>query len=254
MSNAILIANWKMNPKTSVEAKKIFSGIQKDLVKMNGVDVCICAPTIFLPELSKLLKSKKVSLGVQDVFYEGTGAYTGQTSPEMVKPFKVTHTILGHSERRELGESNEFVARKVHYAVSKGMTVVLCVGERERTDEGGYFTFIRDELEAVLSGMKRADLKKIMIAYEPIWAIGKRAEEALDVTSLYEMVLFIRKILTEHFGRAPAQKVPILYGAAVKVDNAGQFIAEGGVNGLLVGSASLDPKQFIGISKAVTKK
>jgi len=97
-------------------------------------------------------------------------------------------------------------------------------------------------------------LKKIMIAYEPIWAIGKRAEEALDVTSLYEMVLFIRKILTEHFGRAPAQKVPILYGAAVKVDNAPQFIAEGGVNGLLVGSASLDPKQFIGISKAIVTK
>ncbi|KKS84356.1 MAG: Triosephosphate isomerase [Parcubacteria group bacterium GW2011_GWA2_43_11] len=254
MSNIILIANWKMNPKTSVEAKKIFSGIQKDSAKMNGVDVCICSPTIFLPELSKLLKSKKISLGAQDVFYEGTGAFTGQTSPEMVKPFKVTHTILGHSERRELGESNEFVARKVHHALNKGMTVVLCVGERERTDEGDYFTFIRDELEAVLSGMKRTEIKKIMIAYEPIWAIGKRAEEALDVPSLYEMVLFIRKILTEHFGRAPAQKVPILYGGSVKADNAELFVKEGGVNGLLVGSASLNPKEFIGISKAIVTK
>lgn len=255
MANNIVIANWKMNPKTSAEAKKIFSGTQKGLTKLQGVDVGICPPTIFLPELSKLLKSKKMSLGVQDIFYESTGAFTGQVSPEMVKPFKATFAILGHSERRELGESNEFVARKAHYALSKGMTVVLCVGERERTDEGDYLTFIRNELEAVLKGLKRTDLKRFMIAYEPIWAIGKRAEEALDAPSLYEMVLFIQKILTEHFGRAPAQKVPILYGGSVKEENAEDFIVNGGVNGLLVGGASLDSKQFLGIIKAsVIKK
>lgn len=255
MANKIVIANWKMNPKTSAEAKKIFSGIHKGLAKMDGVDVAICAPTIFLPELAKLLKSKKLSLGVQDVFYEGTGAFTGQVSPEMVKPFKVTHTILGHSERRELGESNDFVARKAHYALNKGMTVVFCIGERERTDEGDYLTFIREELEAVLKGMKRTDLKRFVIAYEPIWAIGKRAEEALDAPALYEMVLYIQKILIEQFGRAPAQKVPILYGGSVKQENAEDFIVNGGVNGLLVGGASLDIQQFLGIIKAsITKK
>ena len=255
MANKIVIANWKMNPKTIGEAKKILLGIHKGLATMSGIDVYICPPVVFLPELSTASKGKKnFSFGVQDVFYEETGAYTGQMSPDMVKAYKATLTILGHSERRELGETNEIVTRKVRHALAKGMTVVLCVGERERTDEGDYFTFIRDELEAVLSGMKRADLKKIIIAYEPIWAIGKRAEEALDVPALYEMVLFIRKILTEHFGRAPAQKVPILYGASVKADNAGEFVVEGGVNGLLVGSASLDSKQFISISKAVVTK
>lgn len=255
MSNTILIANWKMNPKNFGEAKKILLGTQKGLATVRGVDVYVCPPVVFLPELSKSIKGRKnFTFGVQDIFYEETGAYTGQISPEMVKSYKATLAILGHSERREFGESNEFVARKVHSAIAKGMTTVLCVGERERSDEGDYFTYIRDELEAVLSGVKRGDLKKIMIAYEPIWAIGKRAEEALDVPSLYEMVLFIRKILTEHFGRAPAQKVPILYGGSVKADNAEQFVKEGGVDGLLVGSASLNPKEFIAISKSILTK
>lgn len=254
MTQKIVIANWKMNPVTLKEAKNIFQGTQKGVAKIEGVEIHVCPPTLFIPELSKLLKGNKIALGAQDCFYEQTGAFTGQVSPDMLKQYKVGTVLLGHSERRELGETNELVGRKVRFAIKKGLTAVLCVGERMRTDEGDYLTFIREELEAAFVGMKRADLKRLIIAYEPIWAIGKRAEEALDAPALYEMVLFIRKILTEQFGRAPAQKVPILYGGSVKVDNAEEFVAHGGVQGLLVGSASLDPKQFIGISKAVIEK
>lgn len=253
MANKILIANWKMNPKTSAEAKKIFSNIQKGLAKVQGVEVTICPPAVFLPELSKIV-GKRVTLGVQDLFYEKTGAYTGQISPSMVVGYKAKTAILGHSERRELGDSNAILARKARHVLNEGMNVVLCVGEKERTDEGDYLTFVRDELEAVLAVLKKTDLKRFIVAYEPTWAIGKSAEDALEVAALYETVLFIRKILIEKFGRALAEKVPILYGASVKIENAKELVEKGGVDGLLVGSASLDPKQFIAIAKIIVTK
>lgn len=249
MTNKIVMANWKMNPATLSEAKKIFNGIKKGMTKIKGVDVYVCPPFVFLPELAKLATSKKVLLGAQDSFYEESGAYTGQISPKMLKNFKSKIVILGHSERRALGESNEFVARKVVHAINEGMTVVLCVGESERTEDGDYYKFIRDELESVLSKIRRIDLKKLIIAYEPIWAIGKRAEEALSVSDLYEMILFIRKVVTEHFGRAPAQRISVLYGGSVKNENAKEFVAEGGADGLLVGGASLKPAEFVKIVK-----
>jgi triosephosphate isomerase len=245
----IIIANWKMYPETQAEATKLFKEVQKGVSILKGVAVYICPPVVFLPELSKINKSKKVTLGTQDLFHEAVGPFTGQISPEMVAGYKAKIAVLGHSERRALGETNALEGRKVQHVIDAGMTAVLCVGETERTDSGEYYRFIRDELEAGLAGLKRTDLKKLMIAYEPIWAIGKRAEEALNSEALYEMVLFIRKVLTERFGRAPANRIPILYGGSVKANNAHNFVYDGGVDGLLVGSASLDAKQFITICK-----
>jgi triosephosphate isomerase len=253
MSNKILIANWKMNPKSLTEAKRIYKALH-GLDKVNGLDTFVCPPVVYLPELSKEPRGRKVVLGVQDIFCEEKGAYTGQISPSMVLGYKAKLAILGHSERRVLGESSELVGKKVHHVIEKGLMAVLCVGEQERSEEGGYYTYIRDELEAGLAGVKRLDLKKLMIAYEPIWAIGKSAEEALDIPSLYEMVLFIRKILVERYGRAPAEQVPILYGGSVKAGNAKELVSAGGVDGLLVGSASLEPKEFINIATAIVRK
>jgi triosephosphate isomerase len=249
MNKKLVIANWKMHPETAAQAKRIYTGTVKGATAVKGVEVSVCPPFVFLPELAKSA-NRKVTLGVQDAFYEDTGAYTGQVSPKMAKGLKAKLAILGHSERRALGESNELVGRKVRHTIDTGMTALLCVGERERTEEGEYYTFIKDELDAALAGVKRKDLAKLIIAYEPIWAIGKRAEEALDTRALFEMVLFIRKILTERFGRAPADSVPILYGGSVKATNADTFIRDGGADGLLVGSASLDPKEFTRILTA----
>lgn len=254
MSKRIIVANWKMNPTSSSEARKIFTAIKKGTSKLPELEVYVCPPFVFLPDLVKSKTTEKVALGTQDLFYENAGAYTGQVSPKMVREYKTKLAILGHSERRALGEDNVVVGKKARHVISEGMTALVCVGEGERNDEGGYYTFVRDELEAVLTGLKRTDLKKLILAYEPIWAIGKRAEEALDTKALYEMVLFIRKILIEHFGRTPAERVPILYGGSVKASNAHQFVTEGGVNGLLVGSASLNPKEFITICKETLKK
>ena len=249
MSKKTIIANWKMNPKTPAEAKKIFTSIKKQSAKIQGVDIYVCPPFVFLPEIAKQGTTQKIKLGTQDLFYENEGAFTGQISPSMVTGYKAKMTLLGHSERRALGEDNKIIGRKVRHVISSGMTAVVCVGERERTQEGDYYRFMRDELEEAITGIKRKDLKQLMIAYEPIWAIGKRAEEAIDPEALYEMVLFIRKVLTERFGRAPAQRVPVLYGGSVKPDNAHSFVHDGGVDGLLVGGASLHPEQFITICK-----
>jgi triosephosphate isomerase len=252
MKTNLIIANWKMNPVKPALAKKIFTGTVAGARTKKHTSVVVCPPTLFLPELAKLPRVKNVALGAQDVFYEEQGARTGQTSPAMVRPYKVTHAIIGHSERRELGESNDLVARKVAYAISEGLTAVVCIGERERKDDGSYYTFVREELDAVLVPLQRKDLARLVIAYEPVWAIGKSAAEAMQPRELHEMVLFIRKVLTERFGRAPASRVPVLYGGAVKADNAEEIVRAGGVDGLLVGSASLNPKEFTKIIGAVS--
>lgn len=247
----LIVANWKMNPGGAKEAKKLFAGVKASVAKTKGVQTVVCPPTVFLSELAKENKSKAVVLGVQDLFYEPLGAYTGQTSADMVKGYKALWAIVGHSERRELGETNDQVGRKARFAIMQGITPVVCVGERVRTDEGEYYTFVREELEAVLAGMKRKDVSKLVIAYEPVWAIGKSAEEACSTAQLYEMALYIRKLLIERCGRKIADLVPILYGGSVKPQNAGAIIREGGVDGLLVGSASLNAKMFEGIIRAV---
>ena len=254
MKKKIIVANWKMYPKTPGDAKKLFTAIKKEVAPLQKVAVCVCPPFVFLPELAKLGVTRKVSLGVQDVAHEEVGAYTGQVSPLMVSAYKAKTTIVGHSERRALGESNAVVAEKVKHAVRAGMHILVCVGEQERSDEGDYYTFIREQLEAVLRVVKKADMKHLSIAYEPVWAIGKSAEEALAPEALYETVLFIRKVVTERFGRVTGEDVAVLYGGSVKVENAKEFVQVGDVDGLLVGSASLDPKQFASICKTIIEQ
>jgi triosephosphate isomerase (TIM) len=251
MKQKIIVANWKMNPMTPKEAVRIFTGTMQGVAKIKGVQVVVCPPTIFLGELSKVRKATKVRLGVQDMYSEDAGAYTGQTASPMILAYKASVAILGHSERRALGESHALVGEKVRHAIRKGFTPILCVGERERNDEGAHFTYVREELEAVFMGLKRAELAQLIIAYEPVWAIGKSATDAMQTRDLYEMTLYIRKLLIERFGRANADLVSIVYGGSVKADNAAAFVRDGGVDGLLVGSASLDPKQFSAIVTSV---
>jgi len=252
MKHRLVVANWKMNPSTLREAKKLFEGTQKGVSRLRNVDTVVCPPTVFLADVAKARKGTKIGLGVQDVFHTESGAYTGQTSPQMLAGYKATYAIVGHSERRALGETSELVGRKARYAIEEGITTIVCVGESERNEDGTYYFFIREELEAVFAGLGRSELKRLVIAYEPIWAIGKTATEAMQPRQLNEMVLFIKKLLIERFGRKPASNVRILYGGSVKADNAEEIVRAGGVDGLLVGSASLDAKEFTNIVKAVS--
>lgn len=253
MHDVLVVANWKMNPPTIRDARRIWSGTSRGAAVTRGVRVVVCPPYLFLPELAaELKKSGAVALGVQDLSPEEVGAYTGQVSASMLLPYKVTWTILGHSERRALGETDEFVALKVRQAIAKGLSPILCVGERERSDDGAFYTLIRTQLEAVFTLLKRKDIPKLTIAYEPVWAIGKGATEAMSAAQLYEMALYIRKILIERYGRTTTNDIRVLYGGAVKAENARTLVREGGVDGLLVGSASLDPKQLTAIMRAVS--
>lgn len=249
-----VIGNWKLNPTTPKEAKKIFTGIKKGAAKAKGVEVAVCPPYVYLPELARELSGSKIKLGVQDLFYKDSGAHTGEVSAPMVQSYKATYTILGHSERRAMGETNKQVAEKVQSSIAHGFRTVVCIGERERNDDGAYYTFIAEEVRSIVNVLRRKDVAELILAYEPIWAIGKTADQAMQPSELYEMVLFIRKLLTEKFGRTVAARVPILYGGSVKADNTEALMVEGKVDGLLVGGASLDPKAFTAIVELAAKK
>jgi triosephosphate isomerase len=245
MRKKIVIANWKMNPSTPKDALKLFTQTQKVVAKTRGVEVVVCPPTIFLSDLArKRGVSRKILLGAQDVFFETEGAHTGETSARAVHAYKAHYTIVGHSERRAHGETNEAVAKKAQCALREGLTAVVCVGEKERNDDGAYYAFLREQTETVFSLLSREDLTRLIIAYEPVWAIGKDASHALNPDGVYETVLFIRKLLIERFEKTAGSVVPILYGGAVKAENAGELLERGGVDGFLVGSASLDAEVF----------
>ncbi len=245
-----IIANWKMNPATLAEAKRLAVGVKKALGKEKRATVVVCPPFPYLATVAPELKSSTVALGVQDISAEPKGAYTGQVSASMLTSWKTRYAIVGHSERRALGETNEHVAAKARTSLDSNVSPIVCVGETERTEDGTYYTFVAEEVRALLALLKRKDLKNVIIAYEPVWAIGKSAEEAMSPDALFEMQLFIRKLVTEKFGRPAAAELAILYGGAVKHDNAAEFMRAGGVQGLLVGSASLDTKEFAAIVAA----
>lgn len=250
MAKRLIVANWKMNPPTFAEAKEIAEATKKAAARAPGVSVVICPPVIYLRELAKNSRGG-VSFGVQDIFYEERGAYTGEISSFMVKNAGADFAIIGHSERRERGEASAVIAKKVAAALDAKLAPVLCIGERARDALGEYLSVVRTQLTEGLADIPPGAIAKVAIAYEPVWAIGKKAQDAIAPRDLHEMAIFIRKVLTERLERAKALKVTILYGGAVESDNAHRLLHDGDVDGFLVGHASLDKKDFPLIIRAV---
>lgn len=250
----LVVANWKMSPETLEEIKKVFNGTRSVAKGLKNTDVVICPPFPFLHPLAKLNCPKNVFLGVQNIFGELKGAFTGEVSVGMVKNLGVKFCIIGHSERRAMGETNEVVRKKIQVAFDSGLIPILCIGEKERDKEGNHLGFIRNQIKECLTGLQKKHLVGIIIAYEPIWAIGKSYKEAMDPTDIHETVLFIKKIISELFGRDIADGCRILYGGSVEAENAGETIRIGNVDGFLVGHASLFPEQFSLILKAADIK
>lgn len=253
MKKRLIVANWKMNPETSSEAIKLFEGIKVVATKLKQVDTVIAPPFVFLPALTSKYKGNKIAFSAQNVFYDKKGSYTGEISVPMLQDMKVNYVIVGHSERRALGEDNELINKKIKTALSKGMTVILCIGESERDSSANYLSFLKDELVVGVSSISKAQLKKLVIAYEPLWAIGKSKEEAMKPEQVHEMVIFIRKILVERFGKNAAMSVPVLYGGSVEPENADQLLKNGEISGFLVGHASLNAESFGDILKIANK-
>lgn len=243
----IIIANWKMNPQSLKEAKRIAGEIKTKAI--------ICPPFVYLAELSA--KFKKMSFGVQDLFWENPpagGAYTGEISAVMAKNIGAKYAIIGHSERRELGDTDEIINKKIKTALKNGLKVIFCIGEKERDSEGEYLNFIKDQINEGLKGIPRKLLTNLIIAYEPVWAISShKSTKADNPESALRTAIFIRRMLLPIAGDQLARQIPIIYGGSVDVKNAEQFLKEGGIQGLLVGSQSLIPKNFNEILKIANK-
>jgi triosephosphate isomerase len=251
---AIIIGNWKMNPVTLKEAEGLFSRVLKDTSSIKKTEIVICPPFIYLEPFSRLLQTKrsklKANLGAQNAFGgEEVGAFTGEVSGEMLYNIGARYVILGHSERRVLGETDALINKKIKASLRAGLVPILCVGESERDANHGYFNLVKIQLEECLMGVSRNSISKIIIAYEPVWAISTTPDRK-DATpnDCREMVIFIRKILSDKFG-PDAGKMRIIYGGSVNEKDAQEFLQNGGVDGLLPGRVSLDAKKFVEIVK-----
>lgn len=250
-SKIILVANWKMNPETAERARALFLETRK-LVSGKGrnLNLIVCPPYIYLQELEALCP-KNISLGAQDVFFENSGSFTGEIGPEMLKKQGEKYVIVGHSERREIGESDGLISKKVSAALRSGLKVILCVGEKERDSHGNYLANLRNQIVGSLSGVSKRNLKGLFVAYEPIWAIGKSDDLAMKPNDLHETSIFIKKVLAEIYGAAAIGSVPILYGGSVSFKNARELLDRGEVQGLLVGHESLSAKRFAALIQSL---
>jgi triosephosphate isomerase len=242
-AKTLVVANWKMNPETYKEAEKIYAGSVVALKKASKVKVVLCLPYTWLTDFSHKEK-KVVSFGAQDASIEVKGPHTGEVSPTMLTSSGVEYVILGHSERRALGETDELVSQKVSASLKTGLRVILCVGEKTRDLHGDYLLFLRHQIINSLNKIPKRYLKKLIVAYEPVWAIGKSDDEAMNVRDLHETSIFIKKALAEIYGPVEGMKIPILYGGSVSHKNAKDLLTLGEVQGLLVGRESLNPKKF----------
>lgn len=248
MTKNIIVGNWKMNPRTEKEALKLFQNIAKSVARVKNTEIVICPPSLYLAGLKNL--SKKIVLGAQDAFWGDVGPHTGQVSTEMLYNIGVRYVILGHSERRALGESNLDINKKIKSALSSGLTPILCIGENVRDEQHEYFNIVKGQIEECLKGIQKALILKIIFAYEPVWAISSTPNRR-DATALdsKEMTIFIRKIISGLSTPEIAKGVKILYGGSVSGEDAQEFLENGGVRGLLAGKASLDEKKFLEIVK-----
>ena len=251
----LVIGNWKMNPATVAHAKRIVAATKKTTRTLERTTVVVCPPfpfiTYALPKGSGATNANELRVGAQDVSFEEAGPFTGDVSAAMLADMGLLYVIVGHSERRKVGETSEIVAKKALAAANAGLTAVVCVGEEVRDQDGAYLHFIKEQIKSSLVGFskKLVASEKLVIAYEPIWAIG--AKEAMTPALIHEMGIFIQKVLSDIYGQEEATVVPILYGGSVNFRNAADIIAIGDVDGLLVGRESVNQPGFSELLKAV---
>lgn len=247
---ALIVCNWKMNPKTLKDAKKLLDATKKALVGTRGVSVIVAPPALYLQPLASASKAKLIAFGAQHVHFEAEGSHTGDISAAQVKDVKGQYAIVGHAERRALGETNDDVRKKVAAVTVAGLTPILCVGEKERNSAGDHFVTIREQLHLGLKDVPLPKRSKVIIAYEPVWAIG--ASRAMTPADMHEMSIFIRKTLVEKFGDEGHQ-VQILYGGSIDEHNASEMVRDGEVRGLLVGRASAQPDAISALITSVAR-
>ena len=249
----LVVANWKMNPPALVDAVRLFSEAKKTAGRAALVQTVICPPALYLSGLAELVSGHRLVLGAQDCFWERLGAFTGEISPAQLSSLGVRYVILGHSERRALGETDEIIAKKVAAALKEGLVTIICVGEEYRDESGTYFNIVQSQIEATLAKIPRRYFLNVVVAYEPVWAISSHATGVESVADMLQMSIFIRKVLAGMCGKDLAAKLPVLYGGSVDERSVVGFVKEAGGDGFLVGKASLLPESFSAIIKNVNE-
>lgn len=245
MRKPIIAGNWKMN-KTPEEAASMVKELAP-LVKDSDIDIVLCAPFVSLQATLDAAAGTNIKVGAQNMHWEENGAYTGEVSPTMLNALGVEYVIIGHSERREyFAETDETVNKKVHSALAHGLKPIICVGETlEQREEGITQELVQGQTEAALKGLSADDVKKCVIAYEPIWAIGTgktaTSEDANNVIS------YIRSTVKKVYGEEAANAIRIQYGGSMKPENAADLMAMSDIDGGLVGGASLKSEDFANI-------
>jgi triosephosphate isomerase len=244
----LIIANWKCNPTTLRVAQKMALELKKRIRKNPKVEVAICPPFVYLFEVAKILKGSSLRLGAQNCFWEEKGAFTGEVSPLMLKNLGVKYVILGHSERVvTMGETNEMTNKKVSAALRDGLFPVVCIGEdATERGEGKTFQILEREFEESFAMLKKTDWEKVVLVYEPLWAISTSSNSLGDCTAddALTAALFLRKLVLNKVGQKAARHIRILYGGNVNAQNAEDYLLEDSIDGVLVGAASLNIREF----------
>ncbi|MDL2288372.1 triose-phosphate isomerase [Oscillospiraceae bacterium OttesenSCG-928-F05] len=249
---AIIAGNWKMN-KTASEGKALIDGIKAAAGKVKWCEVVVCVPFVNIPMALRAVKDSRIAVGAQNMHHEASGAYTGEISAAMLKDLGVKYVIIGHSERRQyFGETDTLVNKKVHAALEAGLRPIVCVGETlEQREQGITAELVTMQLKAALSGVAPEKLRQIVIAYEPVWAIGTGRtatnEQANEVNEL------LRTTLRKMYGARAARAVTIQYGGSMNAGNAQDLLAQPDIDGGLIGGAALKAEDFVKIIEAANQ-
>jgi len=250
MRRPLIAGNWKMNLDRAA-AVALAEGVVREARNVDGVDLAVCPPSPYLDAVAVALAGSRVALGAQNMYHEPQGAFTGEISAAMLCDLGCTYVILGHSERRHiLGETDADVNKKVHSALRAGLTPIVCVGELLAEREAGQtLEVIRRQFDGSLAGLSAEQICRIVLAYEPVWAIG--TGKVATPAQAEEVHLDLRKIMQDRYNRQDADSVRIQSGGSVKPENAGELLGQPNIDGALVGGASLKVDQFMGIVAGV---
>jgi len=249
MRKKAVFGNWKMN-KLPDEAKALAQALREGFADFDAIELAVFPPSISLSIVADALNGSLIGVGTQNIHFEEQGAFTGEISAGMAKTSGARYTLIGHSERRHVfGETDEWVNLKLKAALKAGLIPVVCVGETlGQREDGSTSEVVKTQIIAALEGIERASTEKIIVAYEPVWAIGTgKTASPLQAQEVHEL---IRRMLEERFDGEVSETIRILYGGSVKPGNTAELIAQKDIDGALVGGASLDAGSFEAIARA----
>jgi triosephosphate isomerase len=247
----LLIANWKMNPQSLVEARELFRAVKRKVRKKKNIKIVICPPSVYLPFFKE---TKEIQLGAQNCFWEEKGAFTGEISPLMLRNLGCRYVILGHSERRTfLKESDEMINKKIKAVLKAKLKPILCLGEtlKER-EKGRTFKVLKEQLKNAFFNFQTEKIPNLILAYEPVWAIG--TGKACQPSQAEKVALYLKKTVNSLFSPKLIKEFLIVYGGSVNKENAFSYLKEKVFDGLLIGGASLDKEEFFEIINVCQKK